>query len=354
MYLSVYFSHLMNTVDRIYERLNDPLFSIRIELVDLFIFTHNETDLANTPNDYIYKVNNFYKNYFKKNAVNCDHTFFFHNNRDANILGVAFTNSICFSEKLTSIILFGFHANIELTMAHELAHNLGSSKHDDQDPKCDEQFLMNSFLVQNSNGYLFSHCSIDYIKRNLFINDELKPSFNCLIEENNLMKVKLTNYKNLLQIESPGSFYSLSDQCRIITQDPNSFKCDNHRNKSKICDGESFGCVSEIGMNKLCSGSYRALDGTPCDVNKVCRHTKCVDDELNIARNISKSRIQIYAQLLREHCPNGARQQRYYNFNLIVSNRFDCQDLIFEKDLDCDSQFIGINELLNKKDPVVI
>lgn len=58
----------------------------------------------------------------------CDHIFFFHNYKMANILGLAWLTEICNKRQLASANLFG--AMPETVMAHELGHNLGAN-HDD-------------------------------------------------------------------------------------------------------------------------------------------------------------------------------------------------------------------------------
>lgn len=327
IYLTIYFAHLLHTIDKIYERINDPLYSIRLELVELFIYTYDEPQLHNNETSYIHKVNEFYsKHYHRKRALNCDHVFFIHTYKKQNTLGVAFVNNICNSDFFTSVILFGFSANMELTMSHELGHNIGAREHDD-DLGC-SSYLMNAFLVEDYHGYIFSDCATQQIKNNLFKNDELKPHFTCLIKENNENKFKLDTYRDLSLADSPGYFYSLSDQCRLIMQDANSFKCDNTRKLDEVCSPNGFSCFSsEV---KSCSGYHRALEGTVCGENKVCHLGECIHDVKFTKR--TKSRFHKQISLSRKMCPQGSKQEIYFSlYSNYHSESFNCAKLLENK-----------------------
>ena len=88
-------------------------------------------------------------------------------------IGEAFTFGACNPKKFTSIAHFKID-NLEHTLAHELAHNLGA-KHDDEidqdGTKNCKGKLLNSETNFKGNSRLFevSKCTIDSIKKRLII-----------------------------------------------------------------------------------------------------------------------------------------------------------------------------------------
>ncbi len=79
MYLSVYFSHLINTVNKIYKRLNSPIFKLEIEFVKLFMHTSSVTELENDQDTrFIYRLNDYFGNIQRNSTVQCDHIFYYH------------------------------------------------------------------------------------------------------------------------------------------------------------------------------------------------------------------------------------------------------------------------------------
>ena len=90
MYLSVYFSHLINTVNKIYKRLNSPIFKLEIEFVKLFMHTSLVTELENDQDTrFIYRLNDYFGNLHKNSTVQCDHIFYYHDvfSPVSNVLG---------------------------------------------------------------------------------------------------------------------------------------------------------------------------------------------------------------------------------------------------------------------------
>ena len=92
MYLLVVFTHILNTVDKIYARLEDPLFSIRIEFIEFLIYTNQVPELVfKKNNSYIDIVNRFYAKTILNKTISCDHTFFMHGYDTRPVKGQAFS-----------------------------------------------------------------------------------------------------------------------------------------------------------------------------------------------------------------------------------------------------------------------
>ncbi len=96
MYMLVVFTHTIATINRIYAGLENPLFSISTEFVDLFIYTRNVPELNQfyQNKSYIEIVNNYYKLTNQNKTINCDHTFFMHGYTMGPTLGVAYVNKV--------------------------------------------------------------------------------------------------------------------------------------------------------------------------------------------------------------------------------------------------------------------
>jgi len=222
---------------------------------------------------------------------------------------------------------------MEIVLAHELMHQLGAYYHDN-DPKWNGKCihsLLNSYPLNTPVNYLISNCTLEQVSSNLFQNKKLKSVFNCLITENNKNKYKkLKKHLEIVRKESIGYFYSLSDQCRLIS-----------KNESFVCSFELNNC--RMGGLK-CFQSYsncfetRPLDGSVCGKNKICHFAECIDDFNSIKVNKNKY-LQKSAIFLRETCPQGSKQKSSVN----------CEDLINKPNstFNCNSK---LNNLINYND----
>ena len=341
MYLLIYFSHLINTINKIYERIDSPSFTLGIEFVKLVLYTSDDPDLnmdGGSLDNYIYKVNNYYAKQYENKSMDCDHIFLYHNYEEASIIGMALPSGICHKHHMTSLILFQFAARTELVIAHELLHNLGVGIHDNQhkNKKCNVS-LMNTFLIDNSTGYIVSQCAIDQIAKNFFQNNNLREQINCLITENNqINRQQLVDFTNKAQKLPPGYFYSLTDQCKFVLLDQNSFAI-------KFSALTCTNTVSCYHGNHI-QTNIRPLDGTRCDQNKVCRYSECIQDFTQINNKIF---LQRSASFLRNKCPQGSIQQSLFNKHF--ETNFNCQDLIENPsyEMNCRARFQHPNIVFN-------
>ena len=87
MYLSIFFSNTINTINEIYKRLDSPVFKLEIEFVKLTVQNYiiKEFELDKKRN-YLTLLNNYFERMYKNTTVDCDHIFFLHNfTYDTNI-----------------------------------------------------------------------------------------------------------------------------------------------------------------------------------------------------------------------------------------------------------------------------
>lgn len=131
-YMALAYAHDFKSVNNIYERISDPLFSFKVQLVKLFIHTRQTSELLThgslSKNAFIRNVNEYFKKSTKDK--NCDHIMFVTNEFQYGLLGLAYVGGICQSTK-TSLIAHKFGSNLDQTFAHELGHNIGA--HHDND-----------------------------------------------------------------------------------------------------------------------------------------------------------------------------------------------------------------------------
>ena len=98
---------------------------------------------------------------------------------------------------------------------------------------------------------------------------------------------------------------SLSDQCRLISEDNSSFFCNQISNFDQICESGGLNCYEST--ERKCNLYYRALDGTSCGPKKVCRFASCVkEDDLNMDVSFRNRKfLQHSANLHQITCPQG-------------------------------------------------
>ena len=134
-----------------------------------------------------------------------------------------------------------------------------------------------------SSYYKLSDCSIKQFSNTLFENRVLKSEYECLIKPD---EVNLSNYRKqlnsiVLNDQLPGYMYSMSDQCRWITNDSKSYACGNFGFKGHMC--AQFKCAYNGNCHSIVS---RVLDGTSCGRDKICMLSYCVSLR-NITNGIS-------------------------------------------------------------------
>jgi hypothetical protein len=306
MYLQTYFSNLVNGVNQIYTQINDPLISFQIEMVKFSIEKHEHEQIGS---ERLEDINDHFKKYYTNHSIDCDHIFFVLNYTqipEGQQRGIAFHSDICKPDRFTSISqIRGYY--METTLAHELAHNLGVSGHDNDpgnDPEC------KGYLLNSSNGdpndpkyWKLSSCSMNLIKKNLLDNkNKLKKSAACLKQENSKTKLKTIPDVNYL---------SLSDQCRFYLEDMNSYCCEFPRDMCSyiMCySSENHDCTAANNItryNRIISLATEALDGSVCGVGKECHLGKCKFVEKKQKSKTKINKLKESADLLREKCPAG-------------------------------------------------
>ena len=352
MYLRMEFAQINLSLNKIYESFDDPLFSLSTEINEFIIHkTKIEALNYSNSNTFFYSINSFINNYYINNRSMCDHVFFVNNyvfKNEESILGLASVSLIC--NYRTSHIRYSYIK--EITMAHELAHNLGS-EHDDRnvasqfDCKYQEKHLMYPVALSDSIGYLASECTILQIKKNLFQNGlNLSTKYECLLKKPNN---KLINVYDRISIKNlPGYYMSLSDQCRLATNNSNSYSCGSNHQQDQNC--KDLKCIDG---NSCYTAARTVFDGTYCGPNKYCYRTDCIDLNLTyghrnrlIERLDIKNLNYIYSDLLRMKCPAGTSQEKRY----FIHNHYkyeSCNEILINGADVCKTKYS--NELSNGK-----
>ena len=345
MYLSLRFAHAVLNLNKIYQRIDHPLFSIKIEFVEMIIHKNSSEhiDKIEDKHSFFAQVKEFINKFYQSlnQTFKCDHVFFLHNYEFGATVGLASVGLIC-GEGKTSIIKYTSY--IENIMAHELAHNLGVNHDGEYISMVNCQYngnqLMNPAVLYNYSVFTFSDCSIRQMEKSLFDkNMTLLSRYKCLTTKNNpeckVFKKFLDKSKNKL----PGLHFSLSDQCRILT----------NNTKSYWCGGYFVNCIHlYCYTGDKCQHFEGPLDGTACGTGKVCLYFECVDYSLKnykIVKDLYQDSLRIgdlnnlleqSSILLRNKCPMGATQENKAFRNLPVDKRLvlygynSCDDLLFD------------------------
>lgn len=330
VYLSILFGQIIKNVDSIYDRLNkiyDDFFTVNLEFTELVIHTeyNSSFDIFSTPFypetvEFLKFINLYVQDYYMRTTnstgEHCDHVFYLHTYQIGASAGIAYVQQACSYNSHTSSVKYS--AMVDLIMAHELAHNLGVA-HDPvvvKERKCKEEMnLMYYMVVHKESGFHFSECTFLELKYNMFDEKQvLKKSISCLLNRTTSMvneRSQLSFYSNIGTQVLPGHIYSLSDQCRLMTNDPNSYSCSSV--EKDICL-YLFCYKSKV---KACEGAKEALDGTSCGVNKICIYYKCVDVksykrykswDLESYKPVSK--YEYSSGLIKSNCPAGTSQEQ--------------------------------------------
>jgi hypothetical protein len=327
MYLKLQFRQTNLGINKIYESFDDPLFKVNTEITEFVIHKSRiETIDFSDSGKLFFSVNKFIDSYYS-GVARCGHVFFVYKytwDKDY-VLGRAFIGHVCDVNYHASVIRYT-NQN-DLIMAHELGHNLGAY-HDDHEIEakfnCNHQNanLMWFSTTYSSLGYLVSNCTILQIKQLLFQNNEetISKRFECLL---NKSKNETNIYERLSIRKLPGYYLSLSDQCRLVTNDSDSFSCGIDYEGCRL----KCSVLNRTSNLYICDEIAGLLDGSYCGENKYCYRSECLDFNLTFGhRNklIKKIEIKnlndIYSDQSRKKCPTGVSQERRFFKNIY---RFD-------------------------------
>ncbi|EEC19198.1 salivary metalloprotease, putative [Ixodes scapularis] len=189
--------------------------------------------------------------------------------------GYAFVGGSCSNKKVAVIEHAGLGLVGASTFAHETAHLLGCP-HDGEGPPPNIEGAPGAMTCPKSQGYLMgdlyehkedkrkyglSPCSVKSIEHFLGL-----PRSQCLIKKNHQTYITSS--------ELPGSLITLNQTCEYYLQQlhlDNGFY-DTTESDLKQCD---LRCRAPLDGDSYLFTNTEALDGTPCDTLKICRHGKC-------------------------------------------------------------------------------
>lgn len=138
-------------------------------------------------------------------------------------------------------------------------------------------------------SYVLSICTIQQFNDKLFSRSKsLLPKFSCLVKQNQSphdLKTQKTLNSLVLHNHLPGYMYSMSDQCRFISNDSTAYSC-----RSSYLNGQCH--KLSCNVNGHCSYIDELLDGTSCGHGHVCLFSECVKIE-NIENGYDQTKTQL-------------------------------------------------------------
>ncbi|CAF0816481.1 unnamed protein product, partial [Brachionus calyciflorus] len=359
MYLELRFLNMITIINEILKTAKNDYFELTIEMVQFVMDTevHNEINTITSTTEIMSAIEN---RVLKKNLLNfdqCDHLFFIHTHPVGVVVGNAYISEVCREKKFSSCALQGSNF-LETVMAHELLHNLGAP-HDSELVKFEgrnitnclnKTYLMFKMATNERSSFIISECSIAHVKMTWFTKkNTLKKLYKCLIEKNfnKTQPERLTlNMYNL-----HGFYFSISDQCRTVTNSNESFACRTN---------EKPDCMYAYCYNpklKICE-AYQiwSLDGTTCDDNKICMLTECLDYKSainysllnyeqqiifsNESRSNSKYKIDNFfkqknaIENVKNYCPLGTKSEDFFMKQNHLKNNYKifdpCNSTVYE------------------------
>jgi hypothetical protein len=220
MYTLLKYSIMIFNANKIYEKIKDPYISIAVELVDIQILPKQSLKVntnSKTSLEFLDDFSKFARKFYDERTTKCDHVFLLHNFRWAE-LGLTRLGSVC-PDNIHFTSLIADNIFVDVTCAHELAHNLGAY-HDDHtiSRKFSCNYKANELMHPSSSFqksiFKMSECTIKQFKDYLLDkNYNLKSEFLCLGIKNNQIKTFQKFDRKALE-KLPGYHFSLSDQCR--------------------------------------------------------------------------------------------------------------------------------------------
>ncbi|KAK3582136.1 hypothetical protein CHS0354_017247 [Potamilus streckersoni] len=284
------YSHVINGVDLLFKKIEDPDISITITLSGFIVFKtqdefpHKASNVKIENGRQYIEILNYLKDlcewgiYEGINYIPAfDHVMLF---TRYHLYVTSFTNTmgglttkggVCGSCGATSIVTAGDFPSMVRTAAHELGRNLGAD-YDGQgsavDCKAEDSYIMTPIIPEvrsdSRNSYIFSNCSVQAFKETL-------EDKECV--SNKGRPYHVADYIQFVK-KQPGEAYTLDEQCELILG-AGSVNCEfvaaDVCRSMRCTDPETNICVDK---------TFSAASGTLCGQNKWCIEENCVSQTL--------------------------------------------------------------------------